>query len=62
MIYLLFEDLVKVAYKTLEAFIFVVRSLLITLKIFCFVFWPCLQHAEVLGPGVEPEPQQCPEP
>ena len=26
----------------------------------CFWFWPCLWHAEVPGPGVEPVPQQWP--
>ena len=26
------------------------------------VFWPCLQHMQVPGPGTESEPQLCPTP
>ena len=28
----------------------------------CNLFWPCLWHVGVLGPGIEPTPQQQPEP
>ena len=33
--------------------------------VFCFVlflFWPCLWHVELPGPGTEPVPQQWPKP